>query len=190
VALAITAAACGDDGTGKVPDASTPTSVPFPAETTEAGNDVPKPTSTPIEGDAGWVVVGVVDGDTIDVEHTDGRIERVRIIGIDAPESDECGYVEASEAMASLVMGRDVVLTPGARDDRDRYDRLLRYVDVDGVDAGLVLIEEGLAVARYDSRDGYGAHPREDTYVAAEAATSMITCPASGAGPGSGPGGA
>jgi hypothetical protein len=62
-------------------------------------------------------------------------------------------------------------------------------VDVDGIDAGLALIEEGLAVARYDSRDGYGAHPREDTYVEVDAATPTITCPVSGGGPGSGPGG-
>ena len=30
------------------------------------------------------------------------------------------------------------------------------------------------AVARYDSRDGYGRHPREDAYVAADAASLPI----------------
>jgi len=34
----------------------------------------------------------------------------------------------------------------------------------------------GLAVARYDSRDGYGAHPRETSYVAADAASPKAAC--------------
>ena len=36
----------------------------------------------------------------------------------------------------------------------------------------------GFARARYDSRDGYGRHPRQDDYVAADAATPSI-CAAS-----------
>ena len=52
-----------------------------------------------------------------------------------------------------------------------RYTNLLRYVDVDGHDAGLALIQQGLVVARYDSRDGYGAHPHEATYVWTDGAT-------------------
>jgi micrococcal nuclease len=192
VAVAVTLVACVDDDAGETGDASTTTPLPSRVETTVVDTQVEEPapgTSATIEGGSAWVVVDVVDGDTIDVEHADGRVERVRVIGIDAPESGECGYGEASEEMASMVRDREVTLTPGARDDRDRYDRLLRYVDVDGIDAGLTLIEEGLAVARYDSRDGYGAHPREDTYVATDAATPTITCPVSGGGLGSGPGG-
>jgi micrococcal nuclease len=191
VALAVTLAACVDDDAAQTSDPPTTTTLPS-AETSDVDTEVEEPapaTSATMEGGSGWVVVGVVDGDTLDVEHADGRIERVRVIGIDAPESGECGYAEASNAMASMVMDREVTLRPGARDDRDRYDRLLRYVDVEGVDAGLALIEEGLAVARYDSRDGYGAHPRERAYVAADAATPAITCPVPGGGPGSQPGG-
>jgi endonuclease YncB( thermonuclease family) len=54
--------------------------------------------------------------------------------------------------------------------DRDTYDRLLRFVVVDGRDAGLALIRSGHAVARYDSRDGYDPHPREERYRAADRA--------------------
>jgi hypothetical protein len=53
---------------------------------------------------------------------------------------------------------------------------LLRYVDVNGTDAGLRLIKEGLAIARYDSRDGYGFHPREPKYIAADKASKNVTC--------------
>lgn len=133
------------------------------------------PTSTPSSED-GWTVEWVIDGDTVDVRGPDGTEERVRVIGIDTPERDECGYAEAADAMAELVEGREVDLVPGARDDRDRYDRLLRYLDVDGADAGLHLIEQGLAIARYDSRDGHGRHDREDDYIAADAASQPSPC--------------
>jgi hypothetical protein len=49
-------------------------------------------------------------------------------------------------------------------------------VDVNGVDAGLRLIKQGYAVARYDSRDGYGAHTRETAYVRADAASPTAPC--------------
>ena len=111
----------------------------------------------------------VVDGDTVDVRQGD-QTDRVRIIGIDTPERGECGYEQAADVLAGHVLGQDVVLVPGARDDRDSYERVLRYVDraSDGLDSGRSLLDAGLAVARYDSRDGYGAHPREPGYVAAE----------------------
>ncbi|MEX2503411.1 MAG: thermonuclease family protein [Egicoccus sp.] len=134
-----------------------------------------QPESAP-PGEDGWTVEWVIDGDTVDVRGPDGTEERIRVIGIDTPEREECGYAEAADAMADLVEGREVDLVPGARDDRDRYDRLLRYLDVDGTDAGLQLIEQGLAVARYDSRDGHGRHDREDAYVAADAASRPSPC--------------
>jgi endonuclease YncB( thermonuclease family) len=125
--------------------------------------------------DAGGVVVEVIDGDTIEVD----GVGRVRLVGVDTPEIGDCGYDEARDQLADLVLGESVELVPGGVDDRDRYDRLLRYVVVDGVDAGLLLIEEGLAVSRYDSRDGYGEHQREQEYVQADAgAADERLCPA------------
>ena len=72
--------------------------------------------------------------------------------------------------MAELARDREAVLVRSGADNIDRYGRLIRYLDVDGRDVGLTLIEEGLAIARYDSRDGYGWHEREAEYVAADAA--------------------
>ncbi len=118
------------------------------------------------------VVTNVVDGDTLDV----AGFGRIRIIGIDTPERGACGYESATLALAAMVLDKRVELVPGAADDADRYGRLLRYVDVGGTDAGLRLIEEGWAVARYDSRDGYGAHPREERYIAADLASEDLGC--------------
>lgn len=119
-----------------------------------------------------WLVTRVVDGDTVELANG----EHVRLGGIDSPEVGECGYAEATAAMVRLVEGKRVVLVRSDEDDRDRYDRLLRYVDVDGTDAGLRLIRLGLAIARYDSRDGYGRHPREDRYIAADRRSPDVTC--------------
>ncbi len=123
-------------------------------------------------GSVSGVVTNVVDGDTIDV----AGAGRIRVIGIDTPERGACGFESATLAMAALVNGREVALVPGAVDDVDRYGRLLRYVDVGAVDAGLSLIDDGWAIARYDSRDGYGRHPREDAYVAADRAAPDLGC--------------
>jgi endonuclease YncB( thermonuclease family) len=118
-----------------------------------------------------WVVTEVIDGDTVDL----GNGERVRLVGIDTPERGECGYEKAADALSTLVLGRQVELVR-SDEDRDQYDRLLRYVDVDGVDTGLALVRRGLAISRYDSRDGYGFHPREPQYVAADRGSKPV-CP-------------
>lgn len=148
----------------------TPTSYPNPSPSPTA-TPSPSPTAEAVET---WTVTNIVDGDTVDVMAADGTSERIRLIGIDTPERGECGFSEASDELAILILHEKVDLVAGARDDRDRYDRLLRYIDVGGLDAGLVLIAEGLAIARYDARDGYGRHPRQDEYVAADAATPQV----------------
>jgi Staphylococcal nuclease homologue len=117
-------------------------------------------------------VTRVVDGDTLEL----GNGETVRLVGIDTPEVGQCGYDQASVSLARLVTGRQVRLSR-SDEDRDHYGRLLRYVDVGGLDAGLRQIRSGLAIARYDSRDGYGYHPREPRYVAADGATRNVGCP-------------
>lgn len=143
-------------------------------ETTPWNQDLATP-----DDDATWPVVHVIDGDTLDVRLGD-RTERVRLIAVDTPERDRCGYAEARAALAALVGDGPVHLVAGSPDDRDQYDRLLRYVevDVDGrrVDAGMHLLEQGLAVAVFDSRRGYPRHDREDAYIAADDAAPDL-CP-------------
>lgn len=124
----------------------------------------PEPASAPA-----LTVTRVVDGDTVDM--SDGST--IRLIGIDSPEQGECGYEDATRHLESLVLGKPVTLTPGARDDVDRYGRLLRYLDVDGVDANRAQLEAGVAIARYDSNDGYGRHTREDDYRAVDFVVPM-----------------
>lgn len=107
----------------------------------------------------------VVDGDTIRL--TSGTY--VRLIGIDTPEVGECGYGRAKRVLDRWVGGNVRLVNPAGVDNADRYGRLLRYVHDSGRDTGLGLIRRGLAVARYDSRDGYDRHPRQRVYRRADA---------------------
>lgn len=88
----------------------------------------------------------VVDGDTLGVELAGGRVERVRILGINAPEAGECYSDEAREELVRLVEEDAVRLVAGDT-DRDRFGRLLRYVERDEADIGLALVSGGFALA-------------------------------------------
>lgn len=112
-------------------------------------------------------VVSVTDGDTLRVE-VDGREEPLRLIGIDAPERGACFAVEATAALRELVEGERVVLESDAS-DRDRYDRLLRYVHIDGTHVNAALVRGGFAVAKRYPPDTARAAELE---VAEEAARS------------------
>lgn len=99
-------------------------------------------------------VVRVVDGDTIVVRVAD-KNERVRLIGIDTPESVkpntpvQCFALEASaRTKALLPVGAPVKLVRDV-DLRDRYGRLLAYVyrAADGLFVNLSLARDGYAVA-------------------------------------------
>ncbi|HON25537.1 MAG: thermonuclease family protein [Myxococcota bacterium] len=99
-----------------------------------------------------WVSY-VIDGDTLELE--DG--ERVRIIGINAPELGrpyECGAQEALALLEDLSLRKTVHLTYEA-DCRDRYGRLLAHVYADDQSLGLALIQAGLARPLFmgDNRD-------------------------------------
>ncbi|GAA2013756.1 thermonuclease family protein [Microbacterium ulmi] len=133
----------------------------------------PSPTPTPTTASA-VTLLSVVDGDTIDTSAGE-----VRLIGIDTPEIGLWGYDQASAELAAFLGGGTLTLVAvDGRDDSDQYGRLLRYVRVGGQDAGSHMIETGWAVARYDSRDGYGAHPLESEYVTLDAQHDMPSEPA------------
>ncbi|PIR74019.1 MAG: hypothetical protein COU35_04745 [Candidatus Magasanikbacteria bacterium CG10_big_fil_rev_8_21_14_0_10_47_10] len=117
---------------------------------------VVKPTSTTdlIEEERidSFFVTRVIDGDTIDVM-MDGKTERIRLIGIDTPEtvdprkSVQCFGKEASEKTTELLLNKYVILEADAsQGDKDIYGRLLRYPFLDdGQNVGLTLISDGFA---------------------------------------------
>lgn len=97
--------------------------------------------------------VTVVDGDTLRAT-VGGARERIRIVGIDAPElahdpsPAECWSTEAGVALGELLEGQPVLASSvDDVDDRDRYDRLLRQVNVAGQDVAEYLLEQGHATS-------------------------------------------
>ncbi|GAA4890047.1 thermonuclease family protein [Tessaracoccus lubricantis] len=136
------------DPTPAIEGAASTTAAPSATPTPTAA---PTPSESPTEGPAAAAVgglvrvAGIIDGDTIDVR-IDGVRTRVRVIGIDTPERDDCGYQEAASAMQSLVQSRDVRLeSDPTQGDTDRYDRLLRHVfTADGVNVAEEIISRGL----------------------------------------------
>ncbi len=97
------------------------------------------------------LVVRVIDGDTIELDNG----QRVRYLGIDTPEVGESYALEATERNRELVEGLVVELQAGSR-DKDEYDRLLRYVYVNGTFVNAELVAEGLATAYiFDPDDRY-----------------------------------
>jgi micrococcal nuclease len=98
------------------------------------------------------VVKRVVDGDTI-IVHVRGRDERVRLIGIDTPETVDprkpvqCYGKEASDHTKSLLPPGTAVRLERDVEPRDKYDRLLAYVyrASDGLFVNLELARDGYA---------------------------------------------
>jgi endonuclease YncB( thermonuclease family) len=94
-----------------------------------------------------WLVTEVVDGDTLHVASGD-TVLTVRLIGVNAPERDECWSAEATEALVELVGAGPVWLTTDVS-DVDQYGRALRYViNANLDDVGALLVEQGHAIAR------------------------------------------
>ena len=94
-------------------------------------------------------MVAVVDGDTVDVAWA-GHRERVRLLGVDTPETVDprrpigCFGPEASAFTHRRLLGRTVRLRFD-RQRRDRYGRLLAYVELDGHRFNDELLEAGFA---------------------------------------------
>lgn len=150
------AASCAKPGTPTIEVAPTVPSVAI-TDTSPPPTIGPLPASGPVEANA--VVEHVVDGDTIDVRlgsasgSATGTEERVRLIGIDTPESKkpntpvECFALEASAGTAQLLpVGTPVRLEQDV-EARDRYGRLLAYVRraSDGLFVNLELARAGYA---------------------------------------------
>lgn len=105
-------------------------------------------------------IIRWVDGDTVVTSRG-----TVRLIGVDTPERGKCGYAAATNLARRLAPTGSLVRlgNPKSVKNKDRYGRLLRYVNRGQRDVGNAQIWHG-AWARYDSRDGYQRHPRQVQY--------------------------
>lgn len=93
-----------------------------------------------------------VDGDTIAV-NMNGTVETIRMIGVDTPETHkpnspvQCYGPAAAAYVKNLIGTQELRLEADAKStNRDRYDRLLRYV----------YLADGRLVEKEVIRNGYG----------------------------------
>lgn len=94
-------------------------------------------------------LIRVVDGDTIEVKIGE-KVESVRLIGIDAPEMNEETKeraIESKQYLENLLKNQKIYLEKDeTQDDRDVYNRLLRYVYLrDRTLINKKMIEAGMA---------------------------------------------
>ena len=107
-------------------------------------------------------IIKIVDGDTVDIDLDLGfgvwlRDERVRIMGIDTPESRTTDKIEkvfglaAKDRLNSLLGGEAILLsqvTKGGENMKGKFGRILgNFKTIDGKDVAETLMNEGHAVA-------------------------------------------
>ncbi|MFP5406799.1 MAG: thermonuclease family protein [Gammaproteobacteria bacterium] len=114
--------------------------------------------------------IAISDGDSFEVRRLDGRRVRIRLAGIDAPEKSQPWANVARDRLGALLRGRTLSV---AAVKTDRWGRLVAFVDAEGEDVALTMLDAGLAwhYPRYDHelppalRERYAraaAHAREE----------------------------
>lgn len=105
-------------------------------------------------------VTGIKDGDTFEVLRN-GEPERVRLVDIDSPESQQAFGKAAKKYASDLCFGKTVRVEPKKK--RDQYGRILAtiYVD-DTVNVNAEMIKAGYAWRyKYSKNKEYGAWQQE-----------------------------
>jgi endonuclease YncB( thermonuclease family) len=88
-------------------------------------------------------VTRVIDGDTVSVQsERGGRAQRLRLQGLDAPESCQSGGAESTQALVRMVLGQRVQVDV---EQTDVYGRGLAHLSLQGEDVGARLVREGQA---------------------------------------------
>jgi endonuclease YncB( thermonuclease family) len=87
-------------------------------------------------------VVRVADGDTITVLDATNTQHRIRLEGIDAPESHQAFGTQSKKSLSEMVFGKDVVVV---YQKTDQYGRLVGKILLDGKDINLEQVKAGMA---------------------------------------------
>ncbi|NJN57773.1 MAG: hypothetical protein HC879_09870 [Leptolyngbyaceae cyanobacterium SL_5_9] len=90
-----------------------------------------------------WQAREIIDGDTFTVQR--GQVnEKIRLCGIDAPESEQPLGAEAEALVRSLVEGKEVGIVAV---ERDQYERQVAEVFIPGVGEEETFIQQELLMA-------------------------------------------
>ena len=105
----------------------------------------------------------VNDGDSAVVATEDSDVE-VRLMGLNAPEHDECHYQDSRDHLAGLIEGESVGLEVIST---DQFDRTLAHVWLDELLVNEDLVSGGFAIATTPPEEG---DPHGEALIAAEEA--------------------
>jgi endonuclease YncB( thermonuclease family) len=89
-----------------------------------------------------WEVVAVHDGDTLTAIDADKVQHKVRLDGIDAPETRQPFGTKSRDRLAEITKGNPVTVQAGKR---DKYGRTVARIEVDSQDVNRQMVAEGLA---------------------------------------------
>lgn len=120
--------------------------VAFDEETPPTGDAPPPPSGTRPAS-----VTALADGDSFDVLWADsGGADELRLLGVNAPESNACFGEEARAALEALTDGRELRVEVAGRDE---FGRGLARVWADDIFVNARIVELGAAVAMSDGAD-------------------------------------
>lgn len=114
-------------------------------------------------------VTRVADGDSLRADGDGSELE-IRLLGVNAPEGDECYGDEARRRLEDLLALGEVRLRPWPA-DVDEFGRTLGYITAGDVFVNLALLSSGHAVARDQSNHPYA---RQFEEVEADAAAAGL----------------
>lgn len=86
--------------------------------------------------------IRVIDGNTLEVLTSEQKTVRVRLEGIDAPPLSEAFGRKSKETLIMWLENEDITVEVSAK---DKYDRLIGVVFLDGININRSLVEKGLA---------------------------------------------
>ncbi|MEE3081842.1 MAG: thermonuclease family protein [Candidatus Thermoplasmatota archaeon] len=111
-------------------------------ETNEPEENVTEEPKENVTQDYNMTVTEVVDGDTFYL----GNGDKVRMLGINTPESGRPYAQEATDFLTNMILGKEVTLVNDSKNsDSDTYGRLLAHVYVNGTSVNYEIIKAGYA---------------------------------------------
>lgn len=94
------------------------------------------------ETETSGIVVHIFDGDTFLLKKSDGTVIKVRMFGIDAPESTQKFGNDSKKALQSIALGKNANISIIGE---DQYKRTLGVLSIDGINVNKKMLGDGNA---------------------------------------------
>jgi endonuclease YncB( thermonuclease family) len=107
-----------------------------------AKETVIKEYAPPIKGIISGTVSKISDGDTLTIINSDKKLVKIRLYGIDSPETKQKFGSDSKEFLANKINGKYITVDVI---DIDRYKRSVSRIFLDDLDINRAMIENGYA---------------------------------------------